>query len=319
MGPNGAGMTQTRRRDDTTTVGMNVWLVGQRNSPSQRRDRYTKESFAHPAKMLPEIARRVIETYSSENDLVVDPMSGIGTSGVEAIWLGRRYAGIEVEPDYATLQRRNLRLAWSQGASPEWKVYRCDARNLDGLSGVDLILFSPPYQDAIHGQGNELARIKRKIANGTATPELIRRFGRWNENSELALAGTRANGYSTNGSNIGHQQGSKYWDSMREIYSHTFDWLKPGGYLAVVTKDQRDRKTGELTNLYGETVAVCREVGFILHQHIAAILCRIDEDGSATHRTSHWQRMAAQKSVGTDRPILIGQFEDVAVLRKPTS
>jgi DNA modification methylase len=312
--PSGAEPTS-----DSASVDTNVWLVGQQVSASQRRNRYTPDSFSHPAKMLPELARKIIQTYSREGDCVLDPMSGIGTTGVEAMWLRRRYFGIEVEPQYASMQKRNLQLAQSQGAGSDWAVRCADARRLRDQPAVDLITFSPPYQDAIHSQGNELARIKRKIARGDATEQLIRRFGNWNDRSEQALAGTRSNGYSTNGTNIGHQQGAKYWNSMSEIYSCAYDRLRPGGYLAVVTKDQRDRKTGELTNLYGHTVSVCRDVGFHLHQHVIAILCKIDERGHITHRTSHWQRMAAKKSRGTDRVILIGQFEDVAVFRKPVT
>lgn len=314
----GDGTTvQEAQARTSASVDMNVWLVGQLASPSQRRDRYTSESLAHPAKMLPEIARRIIATYSNEDDLVVDPMSGIGTTGVEAIWQKRRYAGIEIEAQFVAMQEDNLRLAEEQGTASDWKVFCGDAQGDHGLAEVDLVTFSPPYQDAIHSQGNELARIKRKIASGKASPDLIRRYSNWNEETEQAKAGTRSNGYSTNGANIGHQKGDMYWSSMTEIYARTFEWLKPGGYLAVVTKDQRDRKTGELTNLYGDTVAICREIGFHLHQHIVAILCKIDDKGITTHRTSHWQRIAAQKSVDTDRPILLGQFEDITVFRKP--
>lgn len=299
---------------------MNVWLVGQQASPTQRRDRYVTESYSHPAKMLPELARRVIETYSRPDDLVVDVMSGIGTTGVEALWLNRRYIGIEIEPQYADLQTRNLELAHSQGAGSDWKVILGDSRHDHGLTNVKLVALSPPYQDAIHSQGNELARIQRKIASGTASPELLRRFGNWDASSEQALAGTRSAGYSANGANIGHYKGSKYWLAMREIYERAYHALSPGGYLAIVTKDQRDRKSGELTNLYGETVSCCQSIGFMLHQHIAAILCKIDPGtGNVTPRTSHWQRMAVQKAADTDRVILLGQFEDVAVFRKPVN
>ncbi len=41
-------------------------------------DRYLPESNRHPAKMLPEIARRAIAAYSEPGDLVLDPMCGIG-------------------------------------------------------------------------------------------------------------------------------------------------------------------------------------------------------------------------------------------------
>jgi DNA modification methylase len=304
--------------ETSATPDMNVWLVGQQVSPTQRRNRYNPDSFAHPAKMLPELARRIVETYSSRDDLVVDFMSGIGTTGVEAVWLGRKYIGVEIEPEYSAIQERNLKFAVSQGANASWKVISGSAQADHDLLNVDLITFSPPYEDAIHSQGNELARIERKIASGTASKELIRRFSNWNEETEQASAGTRSNGYAVNTENIGHQKGTKYLSSMKDIYERAFSALRPGGYLVVVTKDQRDRKTGELTNVYGDTVAICKAAGFHLHQHVIAILCKIDEEtGQVTHRTSHWQRMAVKKSLNTDRVILLGQFEDVAVFRKP--
>lgn len=304
--------------DETDPV--NVWLVGQSVSASQRRNRYTTESFCHPAKMLPELARRIIQTYSDVDELVVDLMSGIGTSGIEALWLDRKYIGVEVEREYVQLQQNNLDLAQAQGSpGREAQVVCGDARQDLMIREAALVTFSPPYQDAIHDQGDELGRIQRKIASGEASPELVRRFQNWNDSRETARAGTRPSGYSPNPHNLGHLQGPRYWASMREVYNESFRSLRPGGYLVVVTKDQRDRKTGELTNLYGETVAVCREVGFMLFQHITAILCKIDETtGDITPRTSHWQRMAVRKAAEKRKIVLLNQFEDVIVFRKPT-
>tara|TARA_R110002051_G_scaffold291647_1_gene355739 strand:- start:5703 stop:6707 length:1005 start_codon:yes stop_codon:yes gene_type:complete len=306
---------------DRSAVGspdMNVWMVGQQVSPTQRRGRYEPASFGHPAKMLPELARRIVETYSGEGSTVVDLMSGIGTTGVESIWMNRNYVGVEIEPEFYAIQEANLELAKSQGASGQWSLNVGDAQDDFGIRDVDLITFSPPYHDAIHNQGNEIERIRKKIANGSASEALVRRFANWNESTEQAAAGTRSKGYSSNATNIGHQKGDTFRASMSRIYSRAFTALRPGGYLVVVTKDQRDRKTGELTDVYGDTVSSCKDAGFQLHQHIVAILCKIDESsGKITPRTSHWQRMAVNKSAGTDRVILLGQFEDVAVFRKP--
>jgi len=108
----GIGKAEVPSTADARVVpDMNVWLVGQQASPTQRRGRYTPESFGHPAKMLPELARRIIQTYSKESSLVVDLMSGIGTTGVEAVWLGRRYVGVEIESAYFNIQQANLELA----------------------------------------------------------------------------------------------------------------------------------------------------------------------------------------------------------------
>nr|WP_256386342.1 class I SAM-dependent methyltransferase [Salinibacterium sp. UTAS2018] len=318
-----APATARDQTDDakSATVGspdMNVWMVGQQVSPTQRRGRYEPATFGHPAKMLPELARRIVETYSREGNTVVDLMSGIGTTGVESIWLNRNYVGVEIEHEYYAIQKANLDLAKSQGALGQWSLNVGDAQDDFGIREVDLVTFSPPYHDAIHNQGNELERIKKKIASGSASQALVRRFANWNESTEQAAAGTRSKGYSSNVTNIGHQKGDTFRASMSQIYARAFASLRPGGYLAVVTKDQRDRKTGELTDVYGDTVKACKDAGFQLHQHIVAILCKVDENsGKITPRTSHWQRIAVNKSLGTDRVILLGQFEDVAVFRKP--
>jgi modification methylase len=305
--------------DVSQELPINVWLVGQDASPTQRKGRYVPASYAHPAKMLPELARKLISTYTNEGDLVVDPMSGVGTTGVEAIWLGRQYVGLEVEPDYVALQTQNLALARSQaGAQGPARVVQADARAAFGVSDAAIVAFSPPYQDAIHPQYDELGRIERKIASGTASLELRRRYAGWDKDREQANAGMRPIGYSRDSHNVGHLEGAGYWQAMRAIYTQAFATLREGGYLAVVTKDQRVRKTGELTNLYADTVAVGKSVGFALHQHIVALLCRLDPvTGQITPRTSHWQRMAARQAPAKGKVVLVGQFEDVTVFRKP--
>ena len=75
-----------------------VWPVAQQTARTQRRGRYLPASTAHPGKMLPELARQAIRAYSNVGELVLDPMCGIGTTLVEAVHLGRRAIGVELEP-----------------------------------------------------------------------------------------------------------------------------------------------------------------------------------------------------------------------------
>ncbi len=109
------------------------------------------ESNRHPAKMLPEIARRAIAAYSEPGDLVLDPMCGIATTLIEAIHLERRAIGVELEGRWASLAAKNIEYARSQGATGKALILRDDARYLgrgvlDELAGqVPLILTSPPY------------------------------------------------------------------------------------------------------------------------------------------------------------------------------
>ena len=67
---------QTRAAHPFAAIPPNVWLVGQRSLAVQRQGRYTPASAAgHPGKMLPDLARRLIESYTRPGEWIVDPMS----------------------------------------------------------------------------------------------------------------------------------------------------------------------------------------------------------------------------------------------------
>ena len=106
--------------------------------------------------MLPALARRAIETYSAPGELVVDPMCGIGTTLVEAVHLGRRGIGVELESRWAKLARANVAHAREQGATGCAEVIRGDAGKLARLltKAPALLLTSPPYGNAALGDPN---------------------------------------------------------------------------------------------------------------------------------------------------------------------
>jgi len=67
----------------------------------------------HFAPMPPELARRCILAGSAPGDTVLDPFSGAGTTGMVAMQNGRRYVGVELNPEYAgeTVTRWNRECA----------------------------------------------------------------------------------------------------------------------------------------------------------------------------------------------------------------
>ena len=50
----------------------------------------------YPAKFIPQLVRRIIESYSAPGELVGDPFLGSGTTGIEALRLGRRFWGADI-------------------------------------------------------------------------------------------------------------------------------------------------------------------------------------------------------------------------------
>jgi modification methylase len=63
---------------------------------------------AHPTQKPEALLYRVLMAASKPGDLVLDPFFGVGSTGAAAKRLGRRFIGIEREPDYAALARKRI-------------------------------------------------------------------------------------------------------------------------------------------------------------------------------------------------------------------
>jgi len=65
---------------------------------SYDQSRYSHGIHKYPAKFFPELPRWLIQRYSKENDIVLDPFTGSGTTNVEALLNKRNSVGIDVDP-----------------------------------------------------------------------------------------------------------------------------------------------------------------------------------------------------------------------------
>jgi DNA modification methylase len=61
-----------------------------------------------PTQLPVAMLRRIVAVASNPGDLVLDPFCGSGSTGAAAIALGRRFIGIEKNPDYAARAARRL-------------------------------------------------------------------------------------------------------------------------------------------------------------------------------------------------------------------
>lgn len=57
---------------------------------------------------------RLVARFSFENETILDPFMGSGTTGVAAVKLGRRFIGIEIEPKYFEIACRRIEEATKQ-------------------------------------------------------------------------------------------------------------------------------------------------------------------------------------------------------------
>ena len=65
--------------------------------------------FGHPTQKPLQIMSKIILNSSNENDLILDPFLGSGTTCVAAKHLKRNYIGIEISEKYCAISRQRLR------------------------------------------------------------------------------------------------------------------------------------------------------------------------------------------------------------------
>jgi modification methylase len=271
-----------------------VWPCAQTSPQYQRAGRYLPASTAHPAKMLPELARRIVAEYSPPDGLVVDPMCGIGTTLVEAAALGRRAVGVELEARWAELARANLAVALPDDHVQHGEVRLGDARMLPQVLGdlagmVDLVATSPPY-------ACDVGMIDKRA---------------WLAGRSLCRRDTL--NYSTERANLGHARGDRYLSELARVYAGCFEVLRPGGLLVVVTKNLRRR--GRVLDLATITVQLATRAGFQYLQHVVALLASV-RDGRLHARPSFWQLTQTRKARARSEPAHLVVHEDVLVLRR---
>lgn len=104
----------TMTREEFMTGTTSVWHVP---PESARR-------VGHPAPFPVALVERLIQLYTFENDVVLDPFMGSGSTAVAAVNCRRRYVGYEVDPQYVALSRRRLASVIREPSSQSYGVMR---------------------------------------------------------------------------------------------------------------------------------------------------------------------------------------------------
>jgi DNA modification methylase len=66
------------------------------------------KDYGHPAMFPPELAYRALKLFSFQDDVILDPFNGAGTTTFVAAKTGRRYLGIDLSQDYCDIAERRL-------------------------------------------------------------------------------------------------------------------------------------------------------------------------------------------------------------------
>src|SRR4029453_9660486 len=88
---------------------------------------------AHPAPFPVGLPGRLIDLYTYENDLVLDPFMGSGSTLVAAARRNRRYAGYDPDPTYVDIARLRVRDEGRLTSSSE----AAESTIADDINGAD--------------------------------------------------------------------------------------------------------------------------------------------------------------------------------------
>lgn len=235
------GKREDRRENELNNLTGSEWAALSKSAEQYNGVRSDKQR-RHGAAFPQTLAEAQIKIYTKTGELVFDPFLGVGTTSDAAEALGRRSIGIELNPEFVKLARRDLK------HSKKHRVICDDVRNLTQhikQNSVDLILTSPPYATL-------LKTVKGNFAY------------KWREHSELSVV-SNPQPYSGHQADFGNLDYSEFMGALVEVLSDCYAVLRPDCYAVWIVKDYRDLRTDvPYVNFHGDVIQAAESAKFVL-------------------------------------------------------
>lgn len=214
----------------------------------ERRD--IRDKQVHPATFPIALARRVIDLFTHEGELVLDPFVGSGTTLLAAQDAHRNAVGFDLHAGYIRLAEQRLKedcLEPLLNPSQQIAIFD-DARNISEYLAPDtvkLILTSPPYANLLNRPRLNKSRRTHDRKNGQYL---------------------RVEQYSQDPRDLGLLSLQPYCDEMAGIFESLLPVLKRGGHCVIDIPDMwwEDQRV----TLHIGLVDALRRVGYELRNII---------------------------------------------------
>jgi len=126
----------------------------------------------HPAPFSYQDVARLVRFFTKEGQTVLDPFVGVGSTLKAAAVSGRRGIGMELNPRYAQLAKKRLKVEIDSAlyACRDQQVLRGDAEKLIptlAKASVNLVVTSPPYWNILHKKDHKAKQ--ERVENGLDT------------------------------------------------------------------------------------------------------------------------------------------------------
>ncbi len=186
----------------------------------------------HPAVFPPEIPYRLIRLFSFVGETVLDPFSGMATTGKVAVKCNRKYIGYETNGEYCEESLRRMHQFVSEEGinDPQFEIYNSSSCSMAQLkdNSIGVAVTSPPY---------------------------------WN----------KADYGSYDGNIGGYEFYDDFLKDLKRVFQECYRVLMPGRKLCVVTANvnQNTKEYGLLTiPLASDMTKVLQNCGFVLINQI---------------------------------------------------
>ena len=123
-----------------------------------------RDKNVHPATFPISLSKRVIELFTHEGELVLDPFAGSGTTLLAAKDCNRNAVGFDLHENYVNLSNDRLKDQTLFGNSKQLAI-QDDAHNIQSYfdpNSISLIWTSPPYANLLNRKRKNKSRRDRK-------------------------------------------------------------------------------------------------------------------------------------------------------------
>lgn len=124
-----------------------------------------RDKSVHPATFPIALSKKIIQLFSHEGELILDPFVGSGTSLVAAKDLNRNAVGFDLQPNYIELCKERISQHVNVSTVTKQLAINEDARNISKCfdeESLSLIWTSPPYANLLNRVRTNKSRRVRK-------------------------------------------------------------------------------------------------------------------------------------------------------------
>ncbi len=176
-----------------------------------------RDKTLHPATFPISLAKKIIELFTHQGELVLDPFVGSGTTLVAANDLNRNCVGFDLQSSYIELCGKRLSENGSMFNEAKQIAIQDDARNISDYfdkDSISLIWTSPPYANLLNRKRQNKSRRDRK-------------------NEQLG----KVEQYSQDKCDLGTLFLDDYTKAMGDIYEQLLPLLRPKGHCVINVPD----------------------------------------------------------------------------------